>query len=87
MVSNSGLGPPLPAPPDPETLARIAQASGGRAFTAEDELKLKSIYRTLGARLGTKKEKRENTAAFAVAGLMLLAGAAGASVATGAKFP
>jgi Ca-activated chloride channel family protein len=87
MVPNPGLGPPLPAPPDPETLARIAQASGGRSFTAEDEGKLHSIYKTLGARLGTRNQKRESTAAFAVAGLVLLLGAAGASVATGARFP
>src|SRR3954447_13864709 len=31
-VPTPGFGPPLPVPPDPETLAEIAQASGGRAF-------------------------------------------------------
>lgn len=87
VVPNPGLGPPLPAPPDPDTLARIAQASGGRAFTAEDELRLRSIYKSLGTRLGTKKEQRENSVPFAVAGLVLLLGAAGASLATGSRFP
>ncbi|MFL5957321.1 MAG: VWA domain-containing protein, partial [Solirubrobacterales bacterium] len=35
-VPNPGFGPPLPVPPDPQTLADIARASGGKAFTAED---------------------------------------------------
>jgi Ca-activated chloride channel homolog len=87
MVPNPGLGPPLPAPPDPETLAAIAQASGGRSFKAEDALRLRSIYRALGSRLGTKAVKRENTIPFAVGGLVLLLGAATASVAFGARFP
>jgi Ca-activated chloride channel family protein len=87
MVPNPGIGPPLPAPPDPETLAEIAQASGGRSFKAEDALRLRSIYKALGSRLGTKDVKRENTIPFAVGGLVLLLGAATASVAFGGRFP
>jgi Ca-activated chloride channel family protein len=86
-VPNPGLGPPLPATPDPETLAEIAQTSGGRAFAAEDDAELSSIYRDLGSRLGTKQQKEEVTAKFAAAGfLLLLAGAAG-SVRRGARLP
>ena len=87
MVPNPGLGPPLPAPPDPEALAEMARASGGRAFRAEDELRLRSIYRTLGSRLSTKTEKRENPVPFAVGGLILLLGAATTSVAFGGRLP
>jgi Ca-activated chloride channel family protein len=87
MVPNPGLGPPLPAPPDPETLARIAEASGGRAFTADNELKLQSIYKTLGSRLGTRQAKRETTVAFAIGGLVLLLGAAMSSVALSGRLP
>lgn len=79
--------PPLPAPPDPESMADIAEESGGRSFTAENELKLNSIYESLGSQLGTKNEKRQTTAAFAVGGLVLLLGAAGASVALGGRLP
>jgi Ca-activated chloride channel family protein len=63
---------PLSVPPDPETLAQIAQASGGKAFTAEDADGLTAVYRELGSRLGTKDEEREVTAAFAAGGLVLL---------------
>ena len=79
--------PPLPAPPDPESMADIAEESGGRSFTAEDELKLNSIYESLGSQLGTKNVERQMTSAFAVGGLVLLLGAAGASVALGGRLP
>jgi Ca-activated chloride channel homolog len=86
-VPNPGFGPPIPATPDPETLRRIADASGGRAFTAEDDEELSSIYRRLGSRLGTKEERREVTAAFAVGGALLLLGAAATSVRRSARLP
>ena len=54
-VPNPGFGPPLAAAPDPETLERIAEASDGRAFTAEDDEELSAIYKALGSQLGTKK--------------------------------
>ena len=84
LIPNPGFGPPLPVPPDPETLRRIAQASGGRAYTAEDESQLSSIYKHLGSELGTKTVKREITSGFAVGGLaLLLAAAAGSLLWTG----
>lgn len=87
LVPNPGLGPPLPAPPDPELLRAIAEASGGRAFTAQDENSLQSIYKTLGSQLGTTSQKREITSFFALGGLVLLLGAAAASVRFGARIP
>jgi Ca-activated chloride channel family protein len=86
-VPNPGLGPPLPAPPDPETLAREAQLSGGKSFTAESQERLNSIYKELGSQLGSKKVKRENSVPFAVGGLALLLAAAGASVALSGRIP
>ena len=79
-VPNPSFGPPLSAQPDPEALKEIADASGGRAFTAEDSDRLSSIYKSLGAQLGTRKERHEATAAFAVGGLALLLGAGVASM-------
>jgi Ca-activated chloride channel family protein len=87
LVPNPGLGPPLPAPPDPATLRAISEASGGRAFRAQDEGKLQSIYKTLGSQLGTKPEKREITASFAIAGLVLLLAAGAAAVRLGPRLP
>jgi Ca-activated chloride channel family protein len=81
------FGPPLSASPDPETLQEIASASGGRAFSAEDDQELRSIYKALGSRLGTKDKKREITPAFALGGLVLLLGAAGASLRRGGRLP
>jgi Ca-activated chloride channel family protein len=86
-VPNPGFGPPLPATPDPETLGRIASTSGGRAFSAEDDQQLSSIYRTLGSRLGTKQRKREITSAFAAGGLLLLFAAGASSIRRGARLP
>jgi Ca-activated chloride channel family protein len=86
-VPNPGIGPPLPATPDPETMAEIARTSGGRAFSAENEGELSSIYRALGSRLGTKDEKREITSSFAAGGLVLLLGAAALSIRRGARLP
>jgi Ca-activated chloride channel homolog len=78
VVSGPGFGF-VPVPPDPESLGAIAQQSGGKAYTAGDAGRLSDIYKNLGSKLGTKKHKRETTAAFAIAGLVLLLGAAAAS--------
>lgn len=86
-VPNPGFGPPLSVPPDPETLRRIAEASGGRAYSAEDDQQLSSIYEELGSQLGTRDVKREVTAAFAAGGLLLLLGAAAASVRWAGRLP
>jgi Ca-activated chloride channel family protein len=70
----------LRVPPDPQALAEIAQASGGQAFEASDGDELTAVYERLGSQLGTRKETREITAAFAGAGLLLLGGALVGSV-------
>ncbi|WP_205697098.1 VWA domain-containing protein [Conexibacter sp. SYSU D00693] len=69
--SPDGRGPVL-VPPDPETLARIAETSGGEAFSAQDADALHGVYERLGSRLGRKRERREITAGFAAGGLLLL---------------
>jgi Ca-activated chloride channel family protein len=81
------FGTPLLVAPDPETLRQISQVSNGRAFTAEDADSLKSIYRTLGSQLGTKTQKREITASFAIGGLVLLLGAALTSLRWAGRLP
>ncbi len=70
----------LRVPPDPEALRQIAQASGGQAFEASDSDELAAVYERLGSQLGTRKETREITAAFAGVGILLLGGALAGSV-------
>ncbi len=77
----------LSVPPDPEALAEVARISGGRAFAAEDADALDEVYETLGSRIGTKKEKREVSAGFAAAGLLLLGGAAFTSLRWRGRLP
>jgi Ca-activated chloride channel family protein len=86
-VPDPVFGRPLPASPDPETLERIAETSDGRAFTAEDEKELSAIYKALGSQLGTKKDRREITIAFAIGASLLLLGAAATSVRWTGRLP
>jgi Ca-activated chloride channel family protein len=59
-------------PPSAETLAEIAEISGGEFFTAVDDEGLGQVYEELGSRLGTKEENREITDMFAAGAAMLL---------------
>ncbi|MEA2443642.1 MAG: Ca-activated chloride channel [Thermoleophilales bacterium] len=59
-----------PVPPDPQTLSRVAQISGGKSFNVQDAGKLDAVYKSLGSQVATKNEKREITpwlAGFALA--------------------
>ena len=69
-----------PVPPDPESLARIAEASEGEDYTAASADRLSEIYEELGSQLSHKKEKRQVTSAFAGGGLLLLLAAAAMSM-------
>jgi Ca-activated chloride channel family protein len=82
-----GNGRLVRAPPDPEALQRIATASGGEAFRAEDSDQLDAVYDRLGSQIGTKPEKREITTAFAGAALLLLGGALAGSLRLGGRLP
>jgi Ca-activated chloride channel family protein len=78
---------PLPVPPDPATLRQIAEESHGRAYTVEDSGELSSIYQRLGSSIGTRNRQQEITAVFAIGGLLLLAGAAAASMRWSGRLP
>ncbi len=60
-------------PPDPATLRRIAQRSGGRAFTAQDAEGLDAVFERLGSQVARERRPRELTAAVAGGALGLLA--------------
>jgi len=80
-------GQVVPVPPDPEALREVAQRSGGAAFAAEDADALDEVYERLGSRIGTREEKREISAGFAAAGLLLLGGALGTSLRWRGRLP
>jgi Ca-activated chloride channel family protein len=61
-----------PVPVSSQELSQIASASGGRAYTAADSAKARTIYSHLAVQLGHKKVKRELTADVAGGGLALL---------------
>ena len=61
-----------PVPPDPRSLAEIARASGGKAYTARTATGLKDIYESLGSQLGHEDRKREITSAVTGGGLVLM---------------
>jgi Ca-activated chloride channel homolog len=86
-VPNPGFGPPLPVPPDPQTLSEIARISGGKSFTAEDSDRLASIYKTLGSQFGTRDVKKEITSGFVWAGLGLLLGGSALALRTRGRLP
>jgi Ca-activated chloride channel family protein len=67
----------VPVPPEPIILRDIARTTRGNAYTAENAEELSGVYRSLGSRLGRKKQPEEVTYAFAgVAALLLLASTA-----------
>lgn len=80
-------GRTLRVPPDPEALERIATTSGGQAFRAQDADQLDAVYDRLGSQIGTKPEKREITAYFAGAALLLLGAALMSSLRLGGRLP
>ena len=55
-----------------EIVKRIAELSGGAAFSAEDSGELDDVYKRLGSQIGTRKGKKEITSSFAAGGLLLL---------------
>jgi Ca-activated chloride channel homolog len=76
-----------PVPPDPDSLARIAETSNGRFFEAPSSENLTAVYDSLGSRIGFRMEEREVTVAFTAAGLLLLAAAGALRARRGARLP
>jgi Ca-activated chloride channel family protein len=65
-----------PVPPDLETLAQIAEITGGQALATADPEQLASVYEDLGSQIAQVDEEREVTAAFAGGAALLLLGGA-----------
>jgi Ca-activated chloride channel family protein len=67
-----GNGAPFPVPPDPETMKRVAQVSGGRFYNVTDGSRLTEIYQRLGRQIGSHEEQRDMSYMFAAVGLIAL---------------
>jgi Ca-activated chloride channel homolog len=76
----SGATRTVHVPPDPQSLAAIAELSGGRSFTAADASGLSAVYERLGSQLGHRHVKRQITSAFAGGAIVLLLIGAGSSL-------
>jgi Ca-activated chloride channel homolog len=76
-----------PVPPDPDTLARIAEATNARFFQAPTSRNLNQVYESLGSHIGFRTEEREVTVAFAAAALFLLAAAGALRARRAARLP
>ena len=64
-------------PPDPETMKRIAEITGGTVTDAPTSADLSGVYKELGSQLGRRNEKRDMTAGIAgLAGLLVLCASA-----------
>jgi Ca-activated chloride channel homolog len=76
-----------PVPPDPDTLARIAETTGARFFQAPTSRNLNQVYESLGSHIGFRTEEREVTVVFAAAALILLAAAGALRARRAARLP
>jgi hypothetical protein len=74
-------------PPDTETLAQIAETTGGRSFEAPSAKDLDAIYQSLGSKIGYTSQEQEVTQWFAAAGLLLVVAGAGLAAHWFNRFP
>jgi Ca-activated chloride channel family protein len=82
-----GIPHTVEVPPDTDTLAAIAETTGGRSFQAPTASDLQQIYQSLGSRVGTREEPQEVTQWFAAAGLALMVGGAALAAHWFNRFP
>jgi len=80
-------GTRIPVPVDREALRSLADATGGKAYTAESGGALKDVYADIGSDVGTTQQLREVTDRFTGLGLLLAAGAAALGLAWGTRIP
>ena len=77
----------ISVPVDEPALSRLAEATGGSAFTAQSEDELDAVYDDIGSQVGTTQEQREVTARWTGLGLLLAASAAALSLVWGTRLP
>jgi Ca-activated chloride channel family protein len=76
-----------PVPVDVEALEDIAEATGGRPYSAESAGELEEVYADIGSDVGVTVEKREVTYLWVLAALLLLMTTAASSLAAFGRLP
>jgi Ca-activated chloride channel family protein len=87
VPTRDGRLEPMAVPPDPETLATVAELTGGRFFEAPTADDLAAIYESLGSRVGFVEEEQEITQLFAAGGLLFVLLGAGLAAHWFNRFP
>lgn len=72
-------------PPDPETLEKIADTTGGEAYSADSADALSNVYKKAGSEIGYEEVKTETTANWALFAFVAAALAAVGAVLLGAR--
>lgn len=67
---------PVSVPVNPEALAKVANDTGGKAFTAQSGAELKAVYEDIGSSVGYTTEKQDVILPFVGVALVFLFGAA-----------
>lgn len=80
-------GQRMPVPVDHAELHDLAQASGGKAFSAESAGQLNSVYKTIATSVGTEKVYVEVTQRYAGFALLFAVLAALGVISLGARWP
>ncbi len=80
-------GQSVPVPVDAPSLSALAEATGGKGYTASSGEELDGVYSDIGRQVGYTKARREVTSWLTGLGLLAAAGAAGASLFWSGRFP
>jgi Ca-activated chloride channel family protein len=82
-----GTGQRMAVPPDEATLRQVAEATGGRYYTAPTADDLRAVYEGLAASVNVVPELREVTAPVAGTGAALLIAGGALALAWFNRFP
>lgn len=80
-------GESVPVPPSLPTLRDLAEATGGRSFTAEAASQLARVYTSIGRSVGFRIEHRETTSQWVFIAMLLSLAAGGASLGWFGRLP
>jgi Ca-activated chloride channel family protein len=80
-------GEEVPVPVDAASLRRLAEDTGGKAYTAATGDQLRAVYDDIGGSVGWRTEERDVSAWFVGAGLLAALAAGAASLAWFSRLP
>jgi Ca-activated chloride channel family protein len=72
IIDLPGQDGPIPVPVNPAALAKVANATGGTAFTAATGDQLKKVYEDIGSSVGYVTELKDITATFVGFSMVIL---------------